>query len=442
MAVDTTDFRNAELLYMKKMIPQTRPVRNLEYIDGLRAIAAVYVVLHHSVLQNFENGVGSVTGMKAHFLTFFFHGNFAVDLFIVISGFCLMLPVLQADYSFKGGYTWFFKRRIIRILPPYYLAMAFSLVMIWLFTGHKTGTHWDVSIPVTIRTIFFHLLLIHDFFLKDKDLINHSFWSISVECRIYLFFPLLIVFWKKTGPFRTLLLSVLISTLLFVLLYVLNNDIGGLSLVMPGVSPYIILFTSGMLAAYLSVKGSLSGFMSPGKWLLAGIISRICYDILNRYMSAKSGDQAGMYFHFFHQTDDISVGIVCFCLLMACSEPPSGLPSGSPDNLPAGKSAGLTAGAGNLFSLILSWKPLVFTGSFSYSLYLIHAPLIQLITQFVVMPFHLSPFNATILTMLLSVLLIVPVSYVFYLFCERPFMRIGKKLSMKKARQAADALPV
>ena len=48
-----------------------------------------------------------------------------------------------------------------------------------------------------------HLLLIHNLFPNTKPQINGPFWSIAVECQIYLFFPLLVLFWRRLGPFTT-----------------------------------------------------------------------------------------------------------------------------------------------------------------------------------------------------------------------------------------------
>ena len=155
------------------------PRRHLDYLDGLRALAAVYVLLGHALLQvNFSHQRPGV--FARGFLSIFLFGHEAVDLFIVLSGFCLMLPVARGDGALRGGAWNFFQRRAWRIVPPYYAAMTLSLLLIWSCIGQKTGTHWDISIPVTGRSILTHLLLLQDA-LGDEASINHAFWSISVE---------------------------------------------------------------------------------------------------------------------------------------------------------------------------------------------------------------------------------------------------------------------
>ena len=140
----------------------------------------------------------------------FYHGHYFVDLFIVVSGFSLMLSVSKNGFL-KGGTVSFFKRRAVRILPPYYFAMAFSLVLIWLFVGKQTDTLWDASVPVTTTDVVKHVFLVHDFYHSSYFKISHPFWSIAVEFRIYLFFPLMVWIWKKLGGGATLLFALLVS---------------------------------------------------------------------------------------------------------------------------------------------------------------------------------------------------------------------------------------
>jgi peptidoglycan/LPS O-acetylase OafA/YrhL len=113
----------------------------------------------------------------------------AVALFIVLSGFCLMLPVVRHGAEIQGGAWQFFKRRARRILPPYYFALAISLLLIWTVIGQKTNTHWDASLPADGKAIWTHLLLLQDVFQDTSARINHVMWSISVEWRIYFLFP-------------------------------------------------------------------------------------------------------------------------------------------------------------------------------------------------------------------------------------------------------------
>jgi peptidoglycan/LPS O-acetylase OafA/YrhL len=79
--------------------------------------------------------------------------------------------------------------------------------------------------------------------------------------------------------------------------------------------------------------------------------------------------------------------------------------------------------ASNVLRRALSWKPLVTVGAFSYSFYLIHAPLLQLLWQYVAHPLGLdSPATFAVL-MTLGLALVLAASYGFYRLLERPFLR-------------------
>ena len=75
-------------------MPESR--LRLEYLDGLRGLAALYVVIHHAYLQstNSEDRFFLRTPLNRalHFLDY---GHFAVAIFIVLSGYCLMIPLAK-----------------------------------------------------------------------------------------------------------------------------------------------------------------------------------------------------------------------------------------------------------------------------------------------------------------------------------------------------------
>src|SRR6516164_4323804 len=89
--------------------------RRIAYIDGLRALAVLLVVAHHIGEQYFP--AVAAFGLGRH----------GVDLFFVLSGFCLSYPTLERlarDGSATFDVAEFAKRRLIRIIPPYWAAIA------------------------------------------------------------------------------------------------------------------------------------------------------------------------------------------------------------------------------------------------------------------------------------------------------------------------------
>src|SRR5439155_24453768 len=112
--------------------------RRLAHLDGLRGLAALAVVLHHIWLTIWPFEYGREPRGLARVTDVLAYGHFPVGVFIVVSGFCLMRPVC-ASGGLEGDALGFLRRRARRILPPYYAAVAFSLVLIWTVVGSDSG---------------------------------------------------------------------------------------------------------------------------------------------------------------------------------------------------------------------------------------------------------------------------------------------------------------
>jgi peptidoglycan/LPS O-acetylase OafA/YrhL len=373
---------------------------HLAHVEGLRALAAYVVFVNHAYAQVWNPGSLS---FPPSFLSLFTYslvaGHLSVTVFIVISGFCLMLPVVRAGNRLRGGTAAFLKRRARRILPPYYGAFALCLLMIATIIGKPTGTLWDVPIHVTSVGVISHLLLIQDIFGTGK--INYVFWSIAVEWQIYFLFPLLVWAWRRYGPTVTVLAALAVG-------YAVRFGFGHTRLARA--SPqYLGLFALGMLAAYLvqSREAACERARERVPW---GPMAFVCVALVC-VLSGRWGWQlATTRFHLI----DLPIGIGAMSLLVLTSRT-----------------------EGHPMRHLLSYKPLAFVGTFSYSVYLIHAPLLQILWQYVLNPIHLSPVPMFAALMVPGVLVVLAVSYVFFRVFEEPFMRQAGAAGW--ARSAADA---
>src|SRR5437660_75394 len=98
----------------------------LDFLDGIRGLAALYVALFHVSYAR-----QSLPEPARHLTDWLQFGHYAVGVFIVLSGYCLMLPVARsADGRLRGGVGSYLRRRAWRILPPYYAALVLALALV------------------------------------------------------------------------------------------------------------------------------------------------------------------------------------------------------------------------------------------------------------------------------------------------------------------------
>lgn len=145
--------------------------------DALRAIAALMVVLPHSIgLFAYFASPGTVTRAV---MTVSAWGVYGVQIFFVLSGFVIA-------YTFRGqrvtlrSTAWFALRRSVRLDPPYWCAMVLSLafgLLRWKTSG--------VPLP-SVPAILLHLLYLQRIF--DAPTMNGAFWTLCIEIQFYLVF--------------------------------------------------------------------------------------------------------------------------------------------------------------------------------------------------------------------------------------------------------------
>ena len=98
---------------------------HLGYLGSLRGLSALYVAASHAYLMYAEDfatvGLRSASGVLLLGTSWVMLGRAAVAVFIVLSGYCLMLPIVQSPrQEWRVAFWPFMWRRAWRILPPYY----------------------------------------------------------------------------------------------------------------------------------------------------------------------------------------------------------------------------------------------------------------------------------------------------------------------------------
>jgi len=153
-------------------------------LDGLRALAIIFVLLRHGVRPFWSEGEAllPVAGWDAGIPLI--NGWVGVDLFFVLSGF-LITHHICGRYRRRDGridfrdYLW---RRVLRIVPAYYvvlLVVALGLV-----------PYLKIEPGLMALRIGYHLLFLQDYLPSN---ILATFWSLGVEEKFYLLSPLLLV---------------------------------------------------------------------------------------------------------------------------------------------------------------------------------------------------------------------------------------------------------
>ncbi len=165
----------------------TRPGRVVG-LDGIRGLAALFVVLNHIFERAWP---GYPDGNHAPvWAAWLIYGRGAVAMFIALSGFSLGLGPARSGWRL-GSIATYAHRRAWRILPPYWAALGFSLVMTWYVLAQP-------YLPVPNgKSVVVYGLLVQDVFAVGSP--NRAFWSIAIEVQLYVLLPLLLLLVRRVS---------------------------------------------------------------------------------------------------------------------------------------------------------------------------------------------------------------------------------------------------
>src|SRR5450432_2658529 len=153
-------------------------MNRIQPIDGLRAFAVLGVIWAHAWMF-FGNQPFSVEGVNINQLLSF--GGIGVDLFFVISGFCMYLMHSKNARNFNlSVYGNFIKKRWLRIAPAFYFVVLFESLYLLMTSG-----------VFPTKSFIYHLLFINTF--NDQNVLAPPFWSLATEWHFYIILPLLFI---------------------------------------------------------------------------------------------------------------------------------------------------------------------------------------------------------------------------------------------------------
>jgi peptidoglycan/LPS O-acetylase OafA/YrhL len=330
-------------------------------LDGVRGLAALYVVVNHIFLRAFP---GYPVDTAPFWAAWFIYGRFAVVVFIVLSGLSLALSPARHGWRLDGV-SQFARRRAWRILPPYWAALVFSLVVAWLIVPPPGEAGPD------LRSVVVNGLLAQNLVAAPSP--NRAFWSIAVEAQLYVLFPLLLLLVHRRGA----ALMVAAVTVVVAVIGIAGPHVARLDVFVIQSAPDLAaLFALGVLAGGI-VVASESRRSWPWAWLSLAAAAPVLATV------AWQGSVWTLDRMFWV---DLALGPAIACLLAA-------LVTGHPARL----------------LRLLDSRPMRNLGLSSYSLYLIHAPIVVVVYEKVVAGRvgHGAP------SFLLAVALIVPLTILF-----------------------------
>jgi len=184
-------------------------VQRVDQLDGLRGVAALIVVLHHCIMAfpgydaahlSTDMWLDPLALIKFSPLRLLVAGKAAVLLFFVLSGFVLSLAFLKYE---KISATNYLLKRVTRLWPPFALAILIAAGLYAMLPIPPVGvSNWALDFswnaPLTWWVLAKHLLMLGT---DQNQMLDNPMWSLVHEMRIALIFPLLFAI-VKIAPVR------------------------------------------------------------------------------------------------------------------------------------------------------------------------------------------------------------------------------------------------
>jgi len=371
-----------------------RQTPRVQALDGIRGVAALYVVLHHCWLLSFR---GYPANNGPVWLGWLLYGHLAVVVFIVLSGFSLALA--PARRGWRLGVVNFAQRRAWRILPAYWAALTLSLVIASAVTP---SLH---SGPPNGRSVVVYGLLLQD--VLRAPIPNNAFWSIAVEVELYFVFPLLVLMRRRAGATVTMaaVLLPVVALGVFRPSFATADKLTGMA---PQFAP---LFAAGVVAAGVVAAGARMRRMRWA-WLAAAAGTPVLLVVV-----ANGSVWTVNHYYWI----DLAIS------------PPIALVL-----------AALAAGQAQLLARLLTSRPLRTLGACSYSLYLIHVPILLVVSRVLAGRYAAPGLPAFWVMLGIGATLSVLVAHWFARVFEAPFQRrdwTGIRKRIQTVKTAVRGLP-
>ncbi len=354
--------------------------QRLEFLDALRGLAAIYVLIYHMALLPEPDLV-----LPKWVERFAHGGGTGVTLFFVVSAFSLYytMPLRLREGNPTVN---FYVHRFFRIAPLFYFLIVATLIRDVLVFG---VTHSPQEILLSATFLFNLVPTMQEGFVWAS-------WTIGVEMIFYAVFPLIYFRVRTLGGSIALFFGLLLlwMAVQLALEYIVMPDAWRQSILQWSTLRHFPMFAVGIVAYHLFVSKACrdidEGARGMGNALAWGGIFGFAA-LLQGWLPPIFGDS------YYWQ------GIVFGCLFMGLALSP--------------------------------WRPVVnafttYLGKVSYSVYLIHTTVIYLLSPVYQRIYAAAPSLtvAFLLSLALTLAIVLPLSTLTFYFVEKPGIRLGKRL--------------
>ena len=348
----------------------------IKHLDGLRAIAVIFVILFHSGIELFSGGF------------------IGVDIFFVLSGYLITGIIFKKLESNSFSFYDFYAKRIKRLIPPVIIIKIFSLVVgYYLMNPYQFLILIDQAFYSTILLSNFYLSNNSDYFSLStfENPLMHT-WSLSLEEQFYLIFP--IIFFIIYYKFKN---RIVLFLSLFLLISLFMAQFGGnLTFEKPFIEYKLYFFNQPGFASYFLPIGRFFEFLFGSvSYLLTTKLKKITF-------SHKALSYIGIFLIFLslilydgnsNFPNFLTLIPIIGTILIIVYYPEK-----------------------NSYINFLTLKPFIFIGTISYSLYLWHQPLFA---------FYRIKFNSEIPILAICIIIFISfiLSYLSHKYVETKFRK-------------------
>ncbi|HWK05461.1 MAG TPA: acyltransferase [Puia sp.] len=362
-------------------------MNRIQPVDGLRSFAVLGVIWAHCWMF-FGNPSLFIAGVNIN--QFFAFGGIGVDLFFVISGFCMYLMHSKNSAHFSLPlYGSFIRKRWLRIAPAFYFVVLFESIKYLATQG---------IFPA--KSFIYHLLFINTF--NPDNVLSPPFWSLATEWHFYLILPFIFIS-DLSGKYlyTRVLLLMLICLLLRLWLYHGYDLSLGITIPSDKIWYRFVEFGFGILAARFYIdKNPLPSFLRGNigfiVCFLVAFSGRLC---MTTNVILHLGKMAFIARAFGEPI--LTFGFALMILNLINTE--------------------------SLFKKIIVAPPFLFIGRISYSMYLWHWMIASSVSFFIISHRGVSNVGQE-LAFLICVIFCIPIAILSYRYLEAPYFKKRNKI--------------